>query len=876
MFPLLRSLTARYLLQKWDRAVLVAISIALGVATLVSARLLNLCVEAAAYDTTIPVDVADLYVQNGEAGVDWQVVDDLRAASVPGIKRVEPFVQLRVALPELDQRPAVVFGIDIQGRAGKGMPDAGELRLNLTRVDNPVAFAVLPLQDGRLVPIGRPVAMCRRLYDERRSRGKADTDPVEIRYTNVRESFHLAYVIDVPKDSPLAPFAENLLVMDATQAAMFSRRPGVGGDRVTRIGLFLEPGADTNAIRQQAEAVVGSRAQVRTSEAIRKSTSAVVGAVKLILNFCSLGALIVGLFLVYNALAVTVAERRHDIGVMRSLGATRTQIAHLFTAEAMFLGALGSLPGIPLGLWLAGLAIDQFGDELKSSFLNSESFRPGLSLETGLIAVLAGMTTALLAALVPALQAASDEPADAVRRAPSASARTLRRIHRFACLALVAAGFATVLMRRQFPSPTGSLIGGSLVLIGLFLAMPIFVGIFSRLFHPLCRWAMGVEARLAADNLVRSPARTGLVTGALAAGVSLMFLTAGVGKSMEVPVRDWLEEVIQADAYVFRDNPAAANSSMAPMDPRVRDQLLAIPGVEHVVGLKFFRAEWRETIILLVAIDGPDYRRAIRARVPDPHPALDLMERLPEGPVTIVSDNFADKWGVKEGDVVTVQGPRSPVNLTVIGIGRDYSWNQGTIFVERKVFARLFGENVVDGIHVFFRKDADFDATYERVRQVANGEQLAVQNRESVQIYLTSVIKRLFRVAYLQQFIVAVVAALGVVTSLLISVLQRRRELGLLRAVGATQPQVLKSVLAEAMFMGVIGMLLGFAQGLFMEWYFLHIVMREETGFIFDLLVPWKEALGIGFVCVVVATAAGFVPALHAVRLRIPDAIAYE
>jgi len=870
MFPLQRSLTARYLLQKWERSLLVAISIALGIATLVSTRLLNQCVEAAAYDTTIPADVADLYVQNGEAGVDWKVLDDLRAASIPGIRRVEPFVQLRVALPELDQRPAVIFGIDVEGRADQGTPDDGKLQLNLTPVDNPVAFLVWPVQ------VGRPVAISRRLYDERRARGKGDTDPIAIRYTNVTETFHLAYIIDVPKDSPVAPFAENLLIMDVAQAATFSRRPGVGGDRVTRIGLYVEPGADIGAVHERAQTVVGSRAQVRTPEAIRKSTSAVVGAVKLVLNLCSLGALIVGLFLVYNALAVTVAERRHDIGVMRSLGATRTQIAHLFTAEAMFLGALGSLPGIPLGLWLSGLAINQFGDELKSSFLNSESFRPHLSLETGLIAVLAGMATALLAALVPALQAASDEPADAVRRAPSTTGGTLRRIYRVACVLLVAGGFATVLLRRQLPSPTGSLIGGSLVLIGMFLAMPIFVGLFSRLFLPLCRWSMGVEARLAADNLVRSPARTGLVIGALAAGVSLMFLTAGVGKSNEVPIRNWLEEVIQADAFVFRDNPAAANSSMAPMEPGVRDQFLAVPGVEHVVGLKFFRAEWRGTFILLVAIDGPDYRQGVRARVPNPNPTLDLMERLPEGPVTIVSDNFAAKWGVQEGDIVTIQGPRGPVNLTVIGIGRDYSWNQGTIFVERTIFAELFGENVVDGIHVFFRKDADFNTTYERVRQVADREQLVVQNRESVQIYLVSVIDRLFRVAYLQQFIVAVVAALGVVTSLLISVLQRRRELGLLRAVGATQPQVLKSVLAEAMFMGLIGTILGFAQGLFMEWYFLHIVMREETGFVFDLLVPWKEALGIGLICVLTATAAGLIPAFHAVRLNIPEAIAYE
>jgi putative ABC transport system permease protein len=177
---------------------------------------------------------------------------------------------------------------------------------------------------------------------------------------------------------------------------------------------------------------------------------------------------------------------------------------------------------------------------------------------------------------------------------------------------------------------------------------------------------------------------------------------------------------------------------------------------------------------------------------------------------------------------------------------------------------------------VFFRPEADHDRTFATVQQFADREQLLVQNRESVQLYLAGVIDRVFRVAYLQQIIVAIVAALGVVTALLISVLQRRRELGLLRAVGATQPQVMKSVLAEAMLMGLLGTILGFLMGLPMEWYLLRVVMLEETGFVFDVLIPWKEALGIGAISVLTATVAGLLPALHAVRLNIPDAIAYE
>jgi putative ABC transport system permease protein len=863
MFPLLRSLTARYLLQKWDRSLLVALSIALGVATLVSSRLLNQCVDAAALDTTIPVDVADLYVNNGEAGVDWVVADDLRKGGVPGLSRVERFVHTRVALPQLEGRWAALLGRESSAAAGP--TSLAKLRVSIELKD-PLSLT------------GRGVLVSRRIYDERRRAGIPDTEPVLIQYTERPVPFALAGVIDVAKDSPLAPFADTMLLTNAQAAAGLMRRPGVGGrDRVSRIDLFLEPGTDLDEALRRAQEVIGQRALVRTPEQNRKSTEEITGGVKLVLNLSSLGAIVVGLFLVYNALAVTVAERRHDIGVFRSLGATRGQIARLFTIEAMLLGALGSLAGIPLGVGLAELAIRLFGQELASAFLNAgESFRPKLSAETAALAVAAGVATALLAALIPALQAAADEPADAVRRAPSGTARGVRWAHRLTCIALVIAGVLTVLWRRHLPSRTGSMVGLTLILTGLFLAMPIFTGLLARLLHPPSRWLFGVEARLAADNLIRSPGRTGVVIGALAAGVALMFQTAGVGKSSQVPITGWLEQVIRADAYVFRGNLVSANSSMTPMDPATRDDLRAIPGVERVAGLKFLHAEYGGTVIMMLAMDARDYHAGVRARLPGGLRGLDALERLPDGNYTLVSDNFAAKWNVKVGDTIRVRGPRGDVPLEVVGIGRDYTWSMGTLFIDRSKYVELFGEDVVDQYQLFFEPGADFDATFEAVRRHTEQRALLVQDRESVHLYLGGLLDRIFLIAYLQQIIIAVVATLGVVMALLISVLQRRRELGLLRAVGATQPQVLKSVLAEGALMGLLGTALGLLMGLPMEWYLLRLVLEEETGFVFDLLLPWREAIGIGLIAVLASTLAGLIPALHAARLRIPDAIAYE
>jgi putative ABC transport system permease protein len=137
-------------------------------------------------------------------------------------------------------------------------------------------------------------------------------------------------------------------------------------------------------------------------------------------------------------------------------------------------------------------------------------------------------------------------------------------------------------------------------------------------------------------------------------------------------------------------------------------------------------------------------------------------------------------------------------------------------------------------------------------------------------------IRRMSMFSYAQEVVVIIVAALGVVMALLISVLQRQRELGLLRAVGASRSQVLRSVLAEAALMGLVGTLLGTLFGIPLEWYALHVILLDEAGFTFPAEVPWAQVAGVVLVGMGVATLAGLLPALRAVRLRIADAIAYE
>jgi putative ABC transport system permease protein len=894
-----RVLALRYILNRWDRAALIVASIALGVATLISARILNQCIEVAAQDTTAPGATADLYVTNGEAGVLKALADELRAADLPGVKSVQPLVYDRVTLPDLDGRVAVLLGAEVSTQL---LTENNPLKVKVEFLKTPALFLLGPffqaVKDGDLTRANqlwdrlpaKLVMVSRPIYEEW-LRAVGPGKPFVVRFATRDMACLPVGVVDFADDSPLAPLGKNFVGMEVTQAARVLRptpplaaAAGAAAEaawdlqhptKVNRLDIFVEPGADRDAVQKDVAALVGRRAKVHTPDSQRRSTQEVVSGLQIGFLVCSAGAMIVGLFLVYNALAVTVAERRPDIGVLRSLGATRGQIIVLFSAAAAGLGLIGAVLGVPLGIALAELTLSQFKTELESMFLNPDVNPSRVSWANAALAVLVGVATAVFAALVPSVQAAADDPAHVVRRTTRGPTGLWRAIHRSACLALVLGGLGMIFLRYHLPPRVGAVGGMMVALVGLLLAAPILVGFLVAPLRPLVRLVGGIELRLAFDNLSRAPGRTGVVIGALGAGVALMFQTAGVGRSNEEPVVEWIRQVVQADHFVFSGNMTSANSSNSPMADTVTRDLEALPGVERVMAIRYSRPEFNGTIVYLIALDAEAYVKATRARVPV---GLEGMERFLDLPGTndvLVSENFARRHNVSAGDLIRVPGPNGPVELRVTGTVRDYTWSRGTIFMDRARYAKLFGDDLIDMCHVFLKPE-EAERGHREVEKFAAAKGLFVTDRDALRRFLSELINRVYLLAYIQQIVVGVVAALGVVTALLISVLQRKRELGLLLAVGATPGQVLRSVMAEAVLMGLFGTALGILIGLPMEWYVLSVVMPEETGFVFDVVVPWRQALGIAAASVLTATVAGLVPAIHAVRTRIPDAIQWE
>jgi putative ABC transport system permease protein len=573
-----------------------------------------------------------------------------------------------------------------------------------------------------------------------------------------------------------------------------------------------------------------------------------------------------------------VAERRHDIGILRSVGATRGQIACLFVGEAALLGLLGSLLGLPLGYGLARVALGPVREVLSDVLVPLEDQGIDLSPTAMIVALLAGIGTSIVAALVPAVQAAQEEPADAVRRVPVRSLVIYRLLHFGAVALLGGAGIACVALRDYLPIRTGAFGGVAFLCVCALVATPLLTALLGRLVRPFFRHFLGLEGRLAADNLVRTPGRTGLVIAALTATTALVLQTAGFIRSTKDAILTWFNETLGVDLLITSGGPASAGVTAMPMDERLGDELRAVPGVKAVLPVALHRLDYRDRIVFLIAVDTLAF--ASNSQGEDEPQLVHHLERFPrlrEGGTALVSENFAALYKVKVGDRLTFRGLKGPFDLEVIGTVVDYTWNRGTLLVDRAWYKEQFAESQVGLFDVYLQPGAD----REQVRQAIldrwkKRDALFVETREETNRAVEGQLDRVYGLAYAQQFLVGAVALLGVVSALFISVLQRRRELGLLRAVGASREQVLKSVLAEATLMGLFGALIGFAAGLALEWYVIRILLLDEAGFVFPVRVPWLTTAVVVGLSILLPRIVGLWPALQATRLRIPEAIAYE
>ncbi|MFD9356274.1 ABC transporter permease [Streptomyces sp. NPDC060031] len=643
----------------------------------------------------------------------------------------------------------------------------------------------------------------------------------------------------------------------------------------TNINVTAKDGVSDEQLKSNIATAVGAGTyKLQTAKESADQGRKDVGSFLDVMKYVMLGfagiAFLVGIFLIFNTFSMLVAQRTREIGLMRAIGADSGQVLKSVVVEAFLLGVVGSVLGVGAGVGLAvGLMklMGQMGMHLSTSDLTVAWTTPALGIFLGVVVT-------IVSAFIPARRAGKVSPMAALRESGTPGDKKAGRVR--AALGLVLTGIggaALFLSAAAEKAAPGSLwlgLGVVLTLIGFIVIGPLLAGVVVRVLSGAVLRPFGSVGRLAERNALRNPRRTGATAAALMIGLALVACLSVVGSSMVASATDELDKSVGAD-YIVQ------SQTGQPVMPQAEQKLRATKDLDHVTA-------YRELQAKITAPDGTTEEDGLGAQ--DPSYAKDIRRKMVAGEhaaayganAMSVGSLYATKHNVKLGDELTVAfvGGKT-AKLKVAAITSDEgNLDKGMKYTSTAVAeANLPADKLPRPFMLLATaKDGQEDAAYTAVKAgLEEYPQYKVLNQTDYKKALKDQVGQLLNMVYGLLFLAIIVAVLGVVNTLALSVVERTREIGLMRAIGLSRRQLRRMIRLESVVISLFGALLGL--GLGMGWGATAQQLLALQG-LKVLEIPWPTIIGVFAASAVVGLFAALFPAFRAGRMNVLNAIASD
>jgi putative ABC transport system permease protein len=833
------------------RWLLTIAGIVLGVAVFVGMHTANQSVLYAFRQTVDRIAGAtQLQISAGETGFDESVLE--RVQAVPEVRVAVPVIEAVVNTGLPGQGNLLILGVDMTGDRSLRQYDleSGDEAV----IDDPLVFLAQP--DSLIVSD---------TFTRQNKLSIGSKVPM-----STMEGEKLFTIRGIMKSGGLASaFGGNLAIMDIYAAQKVFGR----GRRFDRMDAAVKEGVRVEDVKTKLEALLGPGFQVEVPSARGAQFESISRIYALTANITSAFALFIGMFIIYNTFQIAVTQRRVEIGILRALGATRRQIRTLFLGESVVAGLFGASLGLLLGIamargmtaYLGALLGEVFGIAQKAEEISSN---PVLMI----FAVVLGVMTSVVAAFIPARSAAGVDPVQALQKGKhqqlSAGENRVRRITAFAVTILA---LACLLLSRY---RVLAYVGDALAVLAVLLLTPTLAQLATRALRPLLRWLRPVEGTLAADSLLQAPRRTSGAVAALMLSLALVVALGGLTRASYDSIFKWMTVALNPDLFISPTESLTARSFRFPES--MAAQLRAIPGITEVQSVRNGRIQIRGVPVLFVAIDVQALAR--RAKIlPAAGDPNEMYRLTAEGKGILASDNFALLRGYKLGDIVDIASPSGVLHLPIAGVVTDYSDQQGAILMDRSVYKRHWNDDTVNIFRVYLAPAAsEADVKRRILEKFAHHRRLFVLTNRDLRRYILRLTDQWFGVTYVQIAVAVLVAVLGIVNTLIVSITDRRRELGILQAVGGLRNQIRRTIWLEALAIGTVGLILGLAFGAVQLYYSGRIMGEDLAGLRLDFEYPFQICLVLLPVILAVAFLSSIGPAESAVRGSLVEALEYE
>ncbi|GAB2683711.1 putative ABC transport system permease protein [Barrientosiimonas humi] len=839
----------------WSRKIRLLLStfaIVLGVAFVAGSLVFTATLDRA-FQSIMTGSVSDVVVRpvgssgdDGAApgrGIPASTLERVRA--VPGVERVEP---------EVTSFSTYVVGSDGKLVGGQGAPG-----IATTYHDAPAAHGIpgLRMSEGRAPTNSTEVAIDPRTAERAGYRVGDKVDLVTAgKQPRVRAT--LVGLVSFADGSGLA--GASLVAWDLrTGQSLYQTQPGTYSD----LWVVIDQDRTQQEVRDAVAKVLPAGVEAQTGDrAADEASSDIKEALSFITTFLLIFAgvaLVVGSFLIINTFSILVAQRARELALLRALGASRRQVTWSVLFEAVVVGLVGSTLGLALGLLLAAgikVLFAQFGLDLSGT--------PLQLTPTAVVAAYAvGMVVTGLAAYLPARRAAQVAPVAALRdEVAMPEGIVLRRALLGGLLVLLGVGLELWVLTGERAQET-TLLGAGLFLVvaGAVLASPVVGRPIIRGLGSAFRRVFGTVGNLAEQNALRQPRRTAATASALMIGLALVSMMSVFGASATKSVDTLIEENFQGDYTV------SGNFGM-PFSSTVADGLERVPGVDAVARVRFAPAQIDGKA--RQALGGTDLVALQRITMIEPvSGSLDGLDAAS----AVVNESKAEELGVQPGDDIRVALAGRTTTLRVAAVVKDNP-AVAPVVTTLAGFQRAGGPDQDN--YVFVDRAAGSDPAAVRAgleRQVEALPTVTLKDQDEFKAEQREPIDQLLMLIYALLGLAVIIAILGIVNTLALSVIERTREIGLLRAVGLSRRQLRRMVRLESVTIAVVGALLGVALGI---GFGVVLQRSQESQGIAQLAIPWGR-LGLFVVlAAVVGVLAAWFPARRAARLDVLKAIATE
>jgi len=856
---LFRTVVVRHLLAERLRSVTTVVAIAMGIAVIVAVRLTNAS-SVGGFRAAVELvsGRTSLEIVGVSGGFDEVLLGDLDWLRDFG--DVSPLIDGEVvALPR---------------RAG-----ADPVRLRLLGVDvlREPPFRQYELAGADLAP-GTP-GFLGLLLDARavilterfaREHGVTNGDVLRLAVGDAVGEFTVRGLLR--DEGPARVLDGHFVLMDIAAAQLAVNRLG----RIDRLDVRLTPGLDLAMAAREIAGRLPPGILVQEPAARTRQAERMLQAFQLNLEALSYVALLVGLFLIYNTVSVSVIARREEIGVLRALGVRRGIVRALFLGEAAVLGAAGCLLGLGVGRLLAHAAIDLTTSTVQTLYVAAAAAPPELTLAEAAFACAVGLPLALLAAVVPANEAAGVPPVAAIRDREDAGGEG--RSERFGripgpivALTLLA---AAIWMARQPPIDGRPVLGwGAAVslVLGVACLVPAVLTSATRIVSRILGRVFHLESWLANANLSAGIGRIAISIAALAMSLAMLVAIAVMVGSFRVTVQYWVEQTLKADVYVSAPARPAAQPDFT-ISSEVEDAVRAHPGVLAVDPFRRDEGLYDESAVALGAGDYAvllAHGNLLFKAPANADEARNAMREAAGRDLVVVSEPFAVRHGRRVGDRLELMTPAGPAEFGIAAIYFDYSSDRGVITFDWPTFTRHFGERRPTSLSVYLRPGESPDRVREQLEARLDGaHRLIVRTNESLRQEVLRIFDSTFAITYALEAVAIVIAVMGVATTLLTLILDRRREIAVLRLLGASRRQVTGMMVAEAVFIGGVSQAIGLLAGLALSLILVFVINLQSFGWTIQWHMPWAFLAQASLLTLAATVAAGLLPARRAARLE--------